>query len=194
MFYRFIRMLVNFIYTILFRLKTEGTENIPATGPVILCANHISVLDPPTVGIRIKRPVKFMAKEELFAKPILGVIIRNLGAFPVKRGGVSKESIKHTLTILREGNVLGIFPEGTTKGTTGGMGKKGVASFALKTGAAVVPVAIIGKYKLFQQVVVKYGKPVDLSEFDSGSSEDLELATEKIMAVIRAMIAEHQRK
>jgi 1-acyl-sn-glycerol-3-phosphate acyltransferase len=193
MFYRFARFVVNVIYSILFRLKAEGTENIPSSGPVILCSNHISVMDPPAVGIRAKRRVFFMAKEELFNKRVLGPIIRELGAFPVKRGGVSKESIKHTLTILREGNVLGIFPEGTSRGT-GGMGKKGVASFALKTGAVVVPVAIIGQYKLFRQVLVKYGKPVDLSEFDAGSSEDLEQATEKIMVVIRAMISEHQSK
>lgn len=192
MFYRFIRMLINIIYSIFFRLRTEGIENIPTDGPVILCSNHISVLDPPTVGIRLKRRVYFMAKEELFKNALFGNILRNLGAFPVKRGGVSKESIRHSLGILREGNILGIFPEGTRG--TGGMGKKGAASFALKSGAVVIPVAIIGTYKIFRPTLVKYGKPVDLTGFDGGSSEDLEKATEKIMVVIRAMTSEHLRK
>lgn len=78
-----------------------------------MCSNHISNLDPPTVGILLKRKVHFMAKAELFNVPVLGPLIGKLGAFPVKRGGVSKESIKLALNILRDGKVMGIFPEGS---------------------------------------------------------------------------------
>lgn len=189
MFYRFARFVVKLFYKIFFRFKVEGVERIPDEGPVILCANHISGFDPPIVGIALKRRVHFMAKEELFQIPVFSFIIRQLGAFPVKRGGVSKESIRHTISLLREGNILGIFPEGTTRGA-GGIGKKGAASFALKSGAVVIPVAIIGDYKFFRPMLVKYGEPVDLSEFNGGSSEDLERATEKIMSAIREMLSE----
>lgn len=176
------------IFAVMYRMKTEGLHNVPSEGPVLLCSNHISLLDPPVVGVPIKRKVHFMAKAELFDVPVLGLIIRNLGAFPVKRGGVSKESIRHSINLLKEGNVMGIFPEGT-RNNTGGMGKKGAAMFAIKSGAVVVPAAIIGEYKLFRPMRVKYGKPVDLSEFAEATSEDLENATEKIMVSIRELAA-----
>lgn len=89
---------------------------------MLLCSNHISNLDPPTVGILLKRKVHFMAKAELFNVPVLGPLIGKLGAFPVKRGGVSKESIKLALNILRDGKVMGIFPEGSRG--AGGIGKR----------------------------------------------------------------------
>lgn len=109
MIYTFCSTLLRIIYTILFRLEAVGRENIPKEGGVLLCSNHISNFDPPTVGIKIRRQVRFMAKSELFDIPVFGRIIKAVGAFPVKRGGVSKESIKTSLNILRDGEVLGIF-------------------------------------------------------------------------------------
>ena len=145
MFYRFIRALIRFFYRILFRIKAEGLEHIPQEGGVLLCSNHISNLDPPMVGILIKRQVRFMAKEELFHAPVLGPIIARLGAFPVKRGGISKESIRTALTILREGGIMGIFPEGT-RNSQAAVAKRGAATFALRSDAAVIPAAIIGNF------------------------------------------------
>lgn len=129
MIYTFCSTLLRIIYTILFRLEAVGRENIPKEGGVLLCSNHISNFDPPTVGIKLRRQVRFMAKSELFEIPVLGRIIKAVGAFPVKRGGVSKESIKTSLNILRDGQVLGIFPSGS-RHNDGGIGKKGAASFA----------------------------------------------------------------
>ncbi|MNN20632.1 1-acyl-sn-glycerol-3-phosphate acyltransferase [compost metagenome] len=124
-----------------------------------------------------------MAKAELFEVPVLGWLIKQLGAFPVKRGGVSKESIKTSLTLLRSGKVMGIFPEGRRSSSgESGVAMKGAASFALRSDAAVIPVAIIGNYKLFRRTKVIYGAPVDLSGFrEMPSTDSLELATEKIM-------------
>ncbi|MCR8642316.1 1-acyl-sn-glycerol-3-phosphate acyltransferase [Paenibacillus sp. N1-5-1-14] len=184
MFYRVVRRLLIMVFAVIFRMKTEGLHNIPKDGPVLLCSNHISLLDPPVVGVPLNRKVHFMAKAELFDIPVLGIIIRNLGAFPVKRGGVSKESIRHSINLLKEGNVMGIFPAGT-RNNTEGMGKKGAAMFAIKSGAVVIPAAIVGNYKLFRPMMVRYGKPVDLSD----CSDDLELATEKIMVSIRELAA-----
>lgn len=193
LFYRSVRLVFRGMFKALFRAEIVGVDNVPAEGPVILCSNHISLLDPPFVGSFLERKIHFMAKEELFRIPGLGWAIRQLGAFPVKRGGVSKESIKLALSHLRAGNMLAIFPEGT-RSNAGGMGKKGAASLALKSGAAVVPAAVVGEYKLFRRTSVIYGKPVDLSEFQSGNSGELEAATDKIMTVIRSLAAEKKKQ
>lgn len=188
MIYTFAKTVLRILYAIMFRLEAVGRENIPREGGVLLCSNHISNFDPPTVGIMIHRQVRFMAKSELFDIPVFGKVIRAVGAFPVKRGGVSKESIKTSLNILRDGEVLGIFPSGS-RHNDGGIGKKGAASFALRSGATVIPAAIIGNYKLFRKMKVVYGAPVDLEEFkDDQAGDALERATEKIMSKINEMV------
>lgn len=193
MFYEACRALAGAYYAILYRLEAKGTENVPDTGPVILCANHISNHDPLAVAVCLKkRPVNFMAKAELFRVPLLGPLVRKLGAFPVKRGGVSKESIKHSIDLLKSGKIITIFPEGTRM-NAGGTGKKGAAMLALRAQAAVVPVAIRGSYVPFRKTTVIYGPPVDLREFADGGSDQLEAATEKIMAVIRNMVTTHEK-
>jgi 1-acyl-sn-glycerol-3-phosphate acyltransferase len=191
--YRTGRLLFRILFYTFYRLRVFGTENVPAEGGVVLCANHTSLLDPPLLGTPLHRMVHFMAKAELFDVPILGFLISKVGAFPVKRGGVSKESIRLSLSFLKEGRMMGIFPEGT-RSNAGGMGKKGAASLALKSGATVVPVAIIGSYSLFRRMTIVYGMPVDLSPFAAASSEDLEQATDKIMSVIRSIHAEYSKR
>ncbi|NEW06102.1 1-acyl-sn-glycerol-3-phosphate acyltransferase [Paenibacillus sp. SYP-B3998] len=190
MLYRIGRAMFRIIFTFFFRLRAIGIENVPKDGAVVLCGNHTSLWDPPMLGTPLKRMVHFMAKAELFDIPILGSIIAKVGAFPVKRGGVSRESIRLAIQLLKDGNMMGVFPEGT-RSNAGGMGKKGAASLALKSGAAVVPVAIIGNYSLFRRMTIVYGKPLDLSAFAGGSSEDLELATDTIMKEIRSIHAAH---
>lgn len=191
MVYNICRSLLRMIYSLLFRLEASGTENIPATGPVVLCANHISVFDPPTVGIKLRRKVHYMAKAELFNIPLFGPLIRAVGAFPVKRGGVSKEAIRSAISLLKDGGVMGIFPEGS-RSSTAGMAKKGAAMIAMRSSATVIPVAIIGKYRIFRKMKVRYGKPIDLTAFIDDSSPDvLERVTDAIMLKIREMI--HQK-
>lgn len=107
--YTIFRAILRFIYRVLFRIKATGTENIPAEGAVIIASNHISLLDPPAVGVLIERKVHFMAKEELFKIPLLGPLIKSFGAYPVKRGGVSIDAIKSSINILKSGKVMGIF-------------------------------------------------------------------------------------
>lgn len=187
MIYVICRGLLRLIYAVLFPLKIVGRDNVPKEGGVLLCANHISLLDPMTIGIKLKRQVRYMAKAELFEVPVLGWLVRQLGAFPVKRGGVSKESIKTSLNTLRSGHIMGIFPEGT-RNSDSGVAKKGAASFALRSGAAVVPAAIIGSYKPFRRMTVVYGAPIDLSSFEGAGSESLEAVTDVIMGRIREMI------
>ncbi|MFD0680945.1 MULTISPECIES: lysophospholipid acyltransferase family protein [unclassified Paenibacillus] len=194
MLYSTLRALFHFIFRLVFRLKVVGLENVPHGKPVILCANHTSNMDPPLLGSPlVGRRVHYMAKAELFDVPVLGWVLPRISAFPVKRGGVSKESIRLSLQLLSENKILGIFPEGS-RSNAGGMGKKGAASLALKSGATVVPAAIVGGYKPFRQLTLVYGKPVDISEFADQGSEGLEQATDKILSVIRTMVKQYESK
>lgn len=111
-----------------------------------------------------------MAKEELFSVPVLGKIVPHLNAFPVKRGMSDREALRKGLGILKDGKVLGLFPEGT-RSKTGEMGKglAGAGFFALRSDAHVVPCAIIGPYKAFKKLKVVYGKPIDMESIKEKS-------------------------
>ena len=121
-----------------------------------------SNLDPPTVGIAAPRQVHFMAKEELFSAPVLGKILPHINAFPVKRGMSDREALRKGLGVLKEGKVLGLFPEGT-RSETGELGKglAGAGFFALRSKAQIVPCAVIGPYKPFKRLKVVFGKPIE---------------------------------
>ncbi|WP_243386492.1 lysophospholipid acyltransferase family protein [Bacillus kexueae] len=191
-FYQFAKSVVYAVFKPLYRLEIKGREHFPKDGAVLLCSNHIDNFDPPTVGITSPRPVHFMAKEELFRVPIIKNLIPGLGAFPVKRGLADRDAIRKGLKVLKEGEVLGLFPEGT-RSKTGELGKglQGAGFFALKSNAHVVPCAIIGPYKPFKKVKVVYGKPID---FTSHREEKIsaEQATEIIMNEIRLLLEKHQ--
>lgn len=175
-------------------VKIIGKDNIPKDEGVLLCCNHIHLMDPPFLGSFIDRPVHYMAKAELFETPILKTLLPKLNAFPVKRGASDKQALRQGLKILKDKNVLGIFPEGT-RSETGEIqkGLAGVGFFALKTDAKVVPSAIIGPYKLFQPLKVVYGKPLDFSDLKE-SKVSSEEATNYIMEAIAELIREHSQK
>ena len=155
---------------------------------MLLCTNHIENSDPLVVGIMAPRPVHFMAKAELFSIPLIGKIVPLVNAFPVKRGMSDREALRKGLTILKEGKVLGLFPEGT-RSKTGelGQGLAGAGFFALRTEANIVPCAIIGPYKPFRKLKIVYGKPINMENIrqNKGSAEQ---ATELIMGEIAKLI------
>ena len=134
-----------------------------------------------------------MAKEELFSVPVLGKILPQINAFPVKRGMSDREALRKGLEVLKEGKVLGLFPEGT-RSKTGELGKglAGAGFFALRSDAHIVPCAIIGPYKAFKRLKVVYGKPIDMSEIRKNKAS-AEEATELIMSEIQKLILEHHR-
>jgi 1-acyl-sn-glycerol-3-phosphate acyltransferase len=189
--YSFAKAVVYGVLKPIYRFEVIGRENIPAEGGVLLCSNHIDNLDPPVVGINAPRPVYFMAKEELFRVPALGKILPDLNAFPVKRGMSDREALRKGLGILKEGNVLGLFPEGT-RSKTGQLGKglAGAGFFALRSEAHVVPCAIIGPYKAFSRLKVVYGKPIDMKELRERKAS-AEETTEVIMSEIRKLIEDY---
>lgn len=196
-YYRLFRGFFRTIFSLVYRWQVIGREHIPKEGPVILCANHISLWDPPLLGSGIERQVFFMAKEELFRIPVLSFLITKFGAFPVKRGAGDRAAIRSTLKLLEEGKILGIFPEGT-RSKTGevGPGMPGVAMFALRSQAEVVPVAIIGPYHPFRRIKIVYGKPIDLTSLREAKagSDTLKETTDLIMAEIRSLHEQHRSK
>lgn len=174
-----------FILMPIFWVKVIGRENVPKTGPVIICTNHISNFDPPVVGFSNKRRVTFMAKQELFEKPIIGPIMRGIRALPVKRGLSDRSALRSGLELLKENRVLGLFPEGTrSKDGQLGKGLSGAGFFGLRSNATVIPCAIIGPYKPFRRLRIIYGEPID---FDTLREEKVSAkeATEVIMNKIR---------
>jgi 1-acyl-sn-glycerol-3-phosphate acyltransferase len=188
MLYRLCRLILRILFWVLYRLETRGVSNIPLKGPVILCSNHRSLQDPITLGVWVPRKVHYMAKAELFRVPLFGQLIKAVGAFPVKRSGVSKEAIRTAISLLQEGHVLGIFPEGTRNETVG-MGKRGAVTMAIRSKALVVPVALVGEYRPFRKMLAIYGTPIDLSPYaDQSTTESMEEATELIMSRIREML------
>ncbi|MFD2371795.1 lysophospholipid acyltransferase family protein [Brevibacillus sp. GCM10020057] len=194
-YYRTFRSFFRIIFSLVFRWQVIGREHIPKEGPVILCANHISLWDPPLLGSGIERMVNFMAKEELFRIPVLSFLITKFGAFPVKRGAGDRAAIRTTLKLLEDGKVLGIFPEGT-RSKTGelGEGMPGTAMFALKSQATVIPVAIIGPYRLFRPIKIVYGEPIDLTQLREAkpSADTLKQTTDLIMQRIRELHDQHR--
>ncbi|WP_067725421.1 lysophospholipid acyltransferase family protein [Oceanobacillus damuensis] len=190
--YKFARSVVALILFPLYRISIIGKENIPKDGPVIICSNHISNFDPPVVGITSPRDIHFMAKGELFEKPILGRLLSGIQAFPVKRGLSDRNALRKGLEILKDGKTLGLFPEGT-RSKTGELGKPlaGVGFFALRSEAAIIPCAIIGPYKAFKKVKVVYGKPMNMEEHRASKSSPQETA-EAIMQEIKYLQEKHQ--
>lgn len=188
MIYVICRMLARIAFKLLYRLEVRGIEHIPAEGPVVLCSNHKSLQDPITLGVYVPRKVHYMAKAELFKVPLLGSLITAVGAFPVKRGGVSKEAIRTAINLLKEGKVMGIFPEGTRNQSVG-MGKRGAVTMAMRAKATVVPVALVGDYRLFRKMLAVYGAPIDLQPYaEEGTTESQEAATALIMSRISEML------
>ncbi|PWU68628.1 lysophospholipid acyltransferase family protein [Gracilibacillus dipsosauri] len=184
-FYKFARSVVKLWLKSKYKVITVGTEHIPKTGPVIICSNHISNFDPPVVGITCPREIHFMAKEELFNNKMLAFILKHVHAFPIKRGMKDRNALRKGLEVLKDGNVLGLFPEGTRSKT--GELKKGLAGagfFALRSKATIIPCAIIGDYRGKDPLKVSYGPPIDMEGLRSEKASAQEV-TDVIMEHIK---------
>ncbi len=142
--------LFRFIFFNFFKLKIWGRENIPKKGACIVAANHISYLDPPLVGSVLfpHRKIWYMAKKELFAIPIFGTILKLVRAFPVRRGKPDREALWRALRLLRKGEVVCVFPEGT-RSRDGRLKppELGISLLSLYSSAPILPVAIVGTNK-----------------------------------------------
>ncbi|MGE5580324.1 MAG: lysophospholipid acyltransferase family protein [Bacillota bacterium] len=184
-----IRGILGFISKLLFRVKIEQAGNVPAQGPVIVCANHISWWDPILVANAMRRPIHFMAKVELFRNPVFGYVMRRINAFPVDRGKPDLSAIRDSIAILQSGKVLGIFPEGTRHKAKEVLGEMhpGAALVALRTGSPVVPIAIRGRYAFRGTVTVLFGEPMVLEGSTGRASKDMVEGANAITEAITAL-------
>lgn len=151
------------------RLRVLGQENIPREGPVVLAMNHFSWIDPPAFGAASPRTVYFLAKSEAHRVPGLGQLIRSFGTISVRRGESDREAVRLMRQVLRDGNVLGLFVEGTRQreGIPGPV-QAGAAMAAIQEGAPIVCGAIYGSHEWrlwnFHRCVIQWGKPMRLDD------------------------------
>lgn len=194
--YEFLRVVFSFVFKVFFRWKVSGVDNIPKTGGVLICANHISLLDPPVIATAIPRQLHYMAKEELFRIWGFGRLIRNLNAFPVRRGTADRTAIRTALGLLIAGEVVGMFPEGT-RSKTGILGnpEPGVSLIAARAGVPIVPAAITGTNQFFcngnilPHFSVKFGKPIPIEQ-GKIDKEALDALSQTIMNEISNLLKE----
>jgi 1-acyl-sn-glycerol-3-phosphate acyltransferase len=186
LFYWFLKFVaVGPVAKLVFRPQPEGTENVPADGAAILASNHLSAADWIFMPLMLRRRVTFLAKQEYFTGTgVKGwaqrVFFAGSGQVPIDRTSASaaEDAIQTGIRILRSGNLLGIYPEGT-RSPDGRLyrGKNGVARMALETGAPVVPVAMVYRAtrlpfgKKLIRVSVKYGKPLGFSRYEGMSGD-----------------------
>lgn len=169
---KIIVFLVYIFNVIVFRVKCVGQENIQNKGAYIICANHTSNWDAPILVSNLKRKVYVMAKAELFKNKFIKWLGDKCCVFPVKRGMRDIKSIKYSLKLLKDGEILVIFPEGTRKGLEkNGKAQNGVAYMAIRTGVPVIPVGIQGEMKPFRKVKLNIGEPLDFSQYKSNKPE-----------------------
>lgn len=174
------------LFKVFLRTSYYGVENIPKSGPIVIASNHISLLDPPVIGVGSPRRCNYMAKAELFV-PVLGTIYKALGAFPVKRGGADRMAIKHGIDILLNGECLNIFPEGTrSKDGKLGPAASGALMMASKARATIVPCCIIGSDikrsgRLWPKITVRFGKPIPFPEDVDVDKDLLTAMTDEMM-------------
>ena len=168
------KVIVSGVFSVVFRLKIEGKENLVPGENYLVCANHTSNLDPPMLGVCLPFQARYMAKEELFKIKLFGALIRTLGAFPVKRASRDIAAVKAAISMLEKGESVVIFPEGgRSDGKTLRKGKNGAALVAHRAGVKILPVGISGGYRPFRRTCVRIGKPIDVAEY-LGDEKEME--------------------
>jgi 1-acyl-sn-glycerol-3-phosphate acyltransferase len=186
--YHFVRVFCASLSMILFRWRSTGQGNIPASGGALLVCNHVSFLDVFFVGIPLTRPLNYVARSTLFVS-LVGLFIRSVGGFPIQREGIGASGMKETLRRIKAGGIVALFPEGT-RSLDGELGplKPGIAVLATRLGVPVVPAGLAGLYESWPRshllpvphpVRIHYGQPIMPDELAG-------LDTEAVTALIRS--------
>lgn len=177
-------------------LKYEGAGDVPQEGPLLLAANHKSYLDPPVVGAGLPREIRYFAKKQLFGLPLFGRLISHFGAIPVDRDNFDRRGLVRALELLRGGDALLVFPEGTRIRRSGfAEPKEGIGMLARKAGVPVVPVYIEASWDPRRSLTrripirVRFGRPMVFSETDGSGREAYGEITRRVMAAIRELAA-----
>ncbi len=186
--YSIMRPLANLVTRTKHKVQYIGRENLPKEGGYIIASNHIMALDPVFLSVGSKRPVQFMAKEELFRNKAIGWFLAQLNAFPVDRTTFDENAINYAINVVKDGGILGIFPEGArSPDYTPKKGKGGVCYIAKVCKCDVIPASIYTSddAKFGTKLTIRYGKPIKHEElkFDPESTKmkDLRYATNLIM-------------
>jgi 1-acyl-sn-glycerol-3-phosphate acyltransferase len=164
--YKFCTSVLSFVILILFRVKVIGKINEPKEGALLVCSNHVSLWDPILIACVLKRQVHFMAKKELFEKPVLKQLLPAVGTFPVSRNTSDITAVKKTLTYLKDGECVGMFLQGTRNaGIDPRMTdiKSGVGMILTHSGASALPVSIFTKHNkvaIGRKIYVTIGAPI----------------------------------
>ena len=171
--YTFAVPIAKFVMSLKYKLRYEGKENLPKTGAYIVSANHLTSFDPVLLAMNSGRVIHFMSKYENFENPFSRFFLTHFNSFPVKRGSSDKSSIEYAINLIKHGEVIGIFPEGT-RNKEGGepqKAKSGVALIAKATNADVVPCSIhIGEKKGFRRLcTVRYGELIKFEDLGFSS-------------------------
>ncbi|MDG1326138.1 MAG: lysophospholipid acyltransferase family protein [Opitutales bacterium] len=186
--YRIAQILSFFYFRTFHNVVINGLDNIPSSGGFILASNHLSFLDPPLVGCKVNRNLHYFARDSLFKGP-LGFLIKRLNSIPVNRGQLDLGTLKQTLRVLKQGDPLLVFPEGT-RSTDGslGTGKKGLGLLVIKSKCPVLPVRIEGSFEILgkgmfiprlgRKLSITYGplipfKSLNSDPFSKGSYEEV---------------------
>ena len=171
-------------------LRVYGRDRIPLNGPLILCFNHFSWLDPWALGSVVPRTVYYVAKQEVHDNPLAGPFIRFFGTSPIRRGESDREAIRVMKEVVRRGDTLGMFPEGTRQKSEPGEVLGGAALIAVQEQVPVVCGAIEGsqRWKLgnFEPVSIAFGEPLDLSGHPR-NSKGYRAASQEIQAELRRL-------
>jgi len=174
--YKMVKCIGYPIFKLLYRPKVIGKENIPNRGPVVLAGNHTSNFDCATLICSNKRIIHFLGKKELFNKGIGNWFFTSMGTIPVDRSRKNPNAINEALKVLNNKQIIGIFPEGTTRKNKGEIlpFKFGAVSLAKKSNALIVPFSITGEYKIFgNNLVIRYGKAYKIKDDDLAKENEL---------------------
>ena len=186
---KFALIITNVIYLFI-NVVVEGKENIPE-GAFVLAGNHISNWDPIVVYKAIpERMIRFMAKKEIFKYKFFNYFLEKLGAFPVDRNANDIKAVKKGLSVLKNGEILGIFPQGTRCDNIDvNAVKPGYIMFADRCNVPIVPVAISGTYKPFSKVHIKFGKPYYITKEEKTlPAEKMMDVSVEVMTIIKKMV------
>jgi 1-acyl-sn-glycerol-3-phosphate acyltransferase len=176
----------------LYRVDLRGAHRVPLTGPVILAANHESILDGLFLALATRRQVRFMAKKELYRIPLLKQLLEGVGAFPVDRQADEGRAVRRGVELLEQGQVVGIFPQGTCLPYRSRPFRRGAARLALASGAPIVPVALVhteralrpGKLRIgFPRVPILIGEPIPVEPRQATPDDEVALTARLEQAV-----------
>ena len=200
--YNLARVILTLPTVLVFRTRAIGTENVPATGPVLLAPNHFSQMDHFFCAVYLRRKVRFMAKSQLFGPRVVTYILHHGGAYPVRRGHADEEAFETSYAILEQGHPLLIYAEGgRSRSRNLGTPRRGIGRIALESGVPVVPIAIHGSAGVrgwrrlrFPKVTVQFGEPFSFPAEARPSREHQIEAAEEIFDRVRTMYTALEEK